>query len=191
MITYSETMKKNPTGEQTELLDHCIYQIAKGDQDALVMLYESTRTAVYGYALSICRNVPDAEDVLQDTYVQIWKNAGSYSTGGKPMAWIITIARNLALMCIRQNKKAIPVAPEDWQEYFGVQADIPMEDSILLTTLMETLKDTERQIIALHALAGFRHREIAAFLQMPLSTVLSKYHRGIKQLGNMLKEADR
>lgn len=169
-------------------LDDCILKIAQGDKSALGHLYEATHTAIYGFALSICKNVSDAEDILHDVYIKIWNSAGSYSSFGKPMAWIMTITRNFTLMYLRQNKRTIAVAPEDWQEHFKNCESVTYDDNIILTALLETLNDQERQIVVLHALSGFKHREIASLLQLPLSTVLSKYHRAIKKLGNIMKE---
>ena len=62
-----------------------------------------------------------------------------------------------------------------------------MEDRGVLRACLEQLSDQERQIVALHAVAGFKHREIAALLELPLSTVLSKYNRAIKRLKQYLQ----
>lgn len=174
--------------ERNKKLDDYLQLITQGNQQALAGLYESTHTAVYGFVLSICRNVPDAEDILQDVYLKIWQNAASYSSCGKPMAWIFTIARNLALMCLRQNSHTTTVSPEEWQRYFQALPGTSPEDSLLLTALLSQLNDSERQILTLHALTGFRHREIAGLLDLPLSTVLSKYHRSLKKLRKLLPE---
>ena len=62
-----------------------------------------------------------------------------------------------------------------------------MEDRSILLACMEQLSDEERQIVTLHAAAGFKHREIAALLELPLSTVLTKYARAIKRLKRFLQ----
>ena len=115
------------SSKQAERLDNYILGIAKGDKEALAGLYESTHTAVYGFALSLCKNVPDAEDVLQDVFVQIWNAAEQYTPAGKPMAWIFTITRNLALLslfllkiCRNISKKSrkSPVTTESFWKHF-------------------------------------------------------------------------
>ena len=68
-----------------------ICDIAGGNRESLAELYEQTQSAVYGYALSICKSPHNAEDVLQDVFVQIWNAAGQYESEGKPMAWIFTM----------------------------------------------------------------------------------------------------
>ena len=61
------------------------------------------------------------------------------------------------------------------------------EDRSILRSCLEQLRDEQRQIVTLHALSGFKHREIAAILQLPLPTVLSKYHRAVKRLKQHLQ----
>ncbi|MFR1517819.1 MAG: RNA polymerase sigma factor [Clostridia bacterium] len=176
--------------EQADTLDHYIFGIARGDRNALEGLYQSAHAAVYGFALSLCKNIPDAEDILQDVFIQIWKAAGQYTSAGKPMAWIFTITRNLCLLCLRQKNRLVPVPSEELCEHFDASAQITSDDRIVLEGLLEALQDTERQIVVLHALSGMKHREIASFLQIPLPTVLSKYRRAIKKLSGIIKEAN-
>ena len=172
------------------LLDNCIARIAQGDRDALAALYERTRPAVYGVALSILKNTHDAEDVLQDTYLQVWLAAGSYRSRGKAMAWLMTIVRNLSLDRIRQRQRAETVDWDGWQERFADLPAVTAEDRMALAALLTALGDQEREIVALHALTGLKHREIAALLDLPLATVLSKYSRAMKKLRHAWKEAD-
>lgn len=89
-------------------LDGWLEAMAQGDRSALEALYRQTSPAIYGFALSICRNEQDAEDVLQDTYLQALKGAERYRSQGKPMAWLLTITRNLCLMRLRERGKPSP-----------------------------------------------------------------------------------
>lgn len=177
------------TKEQAKIFDNYIYEIAGGNKNALAELYEKTQSLVYGFALSICKNPYNAEDILQDVYVQIWNAAGQYNSEGKPLAWIFTITKNMALHCLRQQNKTIPVIDEELQSYFKEHEELKVDDKIMLEGLLEKLCDDERQIIILHALWGLKHREIANLLQKSLPTVLSKYNRAIKKLGKYIKEA--
>ena len=178
-----------PDPDADAALEDCIARIAGGDKDALADLYSRTRPAVYGFALSILKNEHDAEDVLHDAYLQIWQAAGSYQGQGKPMAWILTITRNLALSRLRQQSRTEPLTMEDWQDRFADRETVSHEDRMALSALLAALEDTERQIVALHALSGLKHREIAEMMKMPLPTVLSKYHRAMKKLRLAWKEA--
>lgn len=170
-----------------DMLETYLADIANGDKNALALLYEQTHAAVYGFAWSILKNRQDAEDVQHDVYLQIWKAAGSYQPAGKPMAWIFTITRNLARMQLRRQNRVITMALEDWQSIFADMPAVEQEDRLVLASLLQILSDEERQIVMLYAMSGMKHREIAALLERPLSTVLSKYHRAIKKLRNALK----
>ncbi|MCD8332508.1 MAG: RNA polymerase sigma factor [Oscillospiraceae bacterium] len=167
-------------------LDGWLKAMAQGDRSALEALYRKTSSAVYGFALSICRNAQDAEDVLQDTYLQALRGAESYRSQGKPMAWLLTITRNLCLMRLRERNKAVPT--DQWPTVCAPQDGCTPEDRILLEHAMTALGDQERQVVMLHAVAGMKHREIAAVLELPLPTVLSKYSRALKKLRNAMKE---
>lgn len=178
------------SGGGAEALECCLVRMADGDTDALSGLYERTYAAIYGYALSLLKNVQDAEDVMQDTFVKAFHAAGQYKSSGRPMAWLMTIARNGALMRIRGRGRTVSMSPEDWQEQFADRPDVSQEDKLTLKALLETLSDEEREIVTLHALTGLKHREIAAMLDLALPTVLSKYNRAIKKLGKSLEEAE-
>lgn len=100
MLTFFFTSSLNDGSDAgAEHLDELIEKIAAGDRDALASLYEQTNKSVYGFALSILKDTHDAQDVLQDCYLHIYSAAGSYRSQGKPMAWILTITRNLCLKC--------------------------------------------------------------------------------------------
>jgi RNA polymerase sigma factor (sigma-70 family) len=169
-------------------LDLYIERIAKYDKDALAGLYHMTSASVYSFALSLLKNIQDAEDVLHDTYLQVYKTAASYKSMNKPLAWILTIARNLSLMKLRNRKKIVDSKPQDWNSAFEAIPSVTAEDRLVLVSCMDKLTDEERQIIMLHTVSGYKHREVAGFLKIPLSTALSKYHRAIKKLRILLSE---
>ena len=175
------------SGSSAEEVDRCLARMAHGDTGALGRLYELPREAVYGYSLSITKNAHDAEDVMQETFVRAHLSAGRYVSQGKPMAWLMRIARNLALMKLREAKNTVAMSPEDWMEAFADRPDFTREDAITISMLMDTLSDEEREIVSLHALTGLKHREIAAMMDLALPTVLSKYHRALKKLKNSLQ----
>lgn len=175
-------------GYDDDALERSIARIAAGEREALAQLYQHSRTAVYGFALSIMKQRADAEDVLQDTYLQVWQGAEGYRAQGRPMAWLMTIVRNLALDRLRERLRTAELPPEDWQ--LTDDPALTQEDRLTLEALLGQLSDEERQIVTLHAIAGLKHREIAALLKLPLSTVLSKYNRSMKKLQLAWKEAE-
>lgn len=183
------TVAAPPPGEDA-LLDTYISHIALGSQDALAALYQRTHAAVYGFALSILKNAHDAEDVLQDVYLQVWHGASGYRSRGKAMGWLMTITRNLALDRLRQHSRAQTLPHEEWQALPEEASPVTAEDRMMLEALLSVLEDQEREIVTLHALTGLKHREIAALLGLPLPTVLSKYSQALKKLRLAWKEAD-
>lgn len=170
----------------SDVLNSLIADVAAGNIDSLGEIYSLTRSSVYGYALSIVKNHSDAEDVTHDAYVAIATSALSYTPSDKPMAWILTIAKNLALMTLRRRRER----ELDEVEVAAIPdtLDILPADKMVLRECIERLSDDEREIVMLHAVTGYKHREIAEFLDMPLATVLSKYSRAIKKLRAALTE---
>lgn len=163
-------------------LDRLLTAVAAGDMDALEQLYHATHASVYAFALSILKNSHDAQDVLHDCYIAINGAASGYRSSGKPMAWIITITRNLCLKLLREREKTASLSLEDWRDHMDLCTQMTADDKVLMEQCMERLSNEERQIVVLHAVAGFKHREISHMMDLALPTVLSKYHRAIKKL---------
>ena len=159
-------------------------------RNKFALLYWEYRDLMFYLALRILGSQQDAEDAVQETFVKAFQSASQYRSQGKPMAWLMTIARNEALQLLRERRRTVAMTPEDWQEQFSDRPDFSQEDLLTLRALLETLSDEERQIVSLHALGGLKHREIAAMLDLALPTVLSKYHRAMKKLGKAAEEAE-
>lgn len=166
-------------------LEELLRQIALGSQQAFEELYRATDSAIYGYALSLMRNHHEAQDIMMDTYLKIRCAAHLYMPMGKPMAWILTITKNIARTRLRSAGRQIPL---DDLEETTPSFDRDSEEAVALEQAMKVLGDQERQILILHAVTGLKHREIAEMLGMPLATVLSKYARSLKKLKKALEE---
>lgn len=179
------TEKHHPQAEEKMIL-----ALARGDTNAMHDLYHATHVDIYGFALSIVKHHADAEDIMQEAYIKIYSAAPTYQPMGKPMAWVFTIVRNLAYTKLRDKKNAhLPIEEEldlDLDPICSPHASV--EDKLLLKAAMTVLSDEERQIIMLHIVSGLKHREISELLELNLSTVLSKYHRGLKKMKQQLKE---
>lgn len=175
---------------QADKLESLLAGVARGDRQALAELYSAARGAVYALALGILKNADDAQDVTQDAFVRIWDSAGAYRPQGSPMAWILTVTRNMALMRLRQTNRIQPLAEEEWNAIPARDTGLPPEDRALLQTALGALGDMDRQIVLLHAVSGLKHRQIGQLLGLPLATVLSKYHRALKKMRTLLKGDD-
>lgn len=163
-------------------LDEQLAAMAQGDKDALAAFYHAAREGVYAFALSLLKNAHDAEDATQDTFVSVWQSAHQYQSQGKPMAWVLTVTRNLCLKKLRERQKLADIPREDWEPWLRADEGLSQEDRLVLFQCMDRLSDQERHIVVLHAVGGLKHREIAAMLELPLPTVLSKYARALKKL---------
>lgn len=168
-------------------LDRLLLAVGTGDREALGQVYGCTRGAVYAAALGVLGNHHAAQDVTQDAFVRLWEAAPSYRSQGSPMAWILTVTRNLALTALRQEGRTEGLSPEAWEAIPGGEGPEEAEDRLVLKAAMGALDETERQVILLHAVSGLKHREIAALMDRPLSTVLSKYNRGLKKMKKQLE----
>ena len=167
-------------------IEDLLCKISRGTnkREAFAKLYELIKTDVYAFALSRMGNEADAEDVTEDCFVRIYRFAEQYKPKGKPMAWIFTIAINV--MKRHRVLKSRHLSYDD--EICDSLADDSESPEIcavnrdLVGTLLSVLSGVERDIVIMHAVSGVKHREIAKLLQLPLSTVLSRYNRAIKKL---------
>ena len=175
-------------GRDPALLEKYISGCADGSSGALAELYNAVSSPVFAYALSVLKNRQDAEDVLHDCFINIWSAAAGYTDLGKPMAWIMTITRNLCMNLLKDRRRKDDVDDDDWESCLSESLGISEEDRLTVRACMTKLSDTERKILLLHAVSGFKHREIADFLSMPLATVLSKYSRALKKLRSILEK---
>ena len=181
------TVLINETVPDIPLNDGLISEIAQGNMEAFHSLYQQTAEGVYGFALSILKNKYDAEDVLQETFLLVHSNAAGYNPQGKPMAWILTIARNLSLNKLKAHSKVTELQDNISGEGNDFLDIANLEHKLVLKAAFEILSDEERQILMLHAVGGMKFREIASVLVLGINTVLSKYHRAIKKMKQKLE----
>ena len=176
--------------EDRHKLQQLLIHIAGGEREALAELYQCTRAAVYGLALSYLKNAHDAQDLTQDVYVQVWDCVEQYRLTGSPMGWLLAVCRNLCLMRLRREERHAALSEEEWDAIPARECGLDADERALLQDALASLADEERRIVLLHAVTGLKHREIAALLELPLPTVLSKYHRALKKMRSFLKGDD-
>ena len=189
MLSMLMTTEYAPAEDRHEL-QQLLLHIAGGERDALAALYQRTRTAVYGLALSYLRNAHDAQDLTQDVYVQVWDCAAQYRPTGSPMGWLLAVCRSLCLMRLRREERRAALSDEEWDAIPALECGLDADERALLQGALANLNDEERRVVLLHAVTGMKHREIAALLELPLPTVLSKYRRALKKLRSFLEGDD-
>lgn len=157
-------------------IDQLILKIPHTD-NAFHELYTKTKTIVFAYIMSIIKNYDDSSDILQEVYIKIYLAAKNYESQRKPLAWIFTIARNESYLFLRRKQSNL-----EYDDQLSLPQNIDFDTKLLLEELFKILNDLERQVIIMHSLWGLKHFEIAQLLEIPISTSLSNYHRGIKKM---------
>jgi RNA polymerase sigma-70 factor (ECF subfamily) len=166
--------------------DKLMKEISRNNSQAFERLYKDIAHVIYGYSLSIVKDQYDAEDVLQEVFITIYKKIDSYKYQGKAMAWIMTITRNASLMKLRKR-----TSNQDIDSQFDLSSSIDIEHEVenkeVVRRVVKVLNNEEKEILYLHLTYGLKHKDIADILDLPLSTVLSKYRRSLIKLRKELE----
>ena len=179
-----------------------------GDRAAFASLYEKTSPHLLAVVLRINRDRAQAEDILQEVYVNVWRAAGSFDAmQSQPLTWLTSIARNRAIDSVRRNQtqpQSRTLGPtaeggdrEDESVYDTVADDAPGPLDLLsraaearsLAACMERLSALQRQSVALAFFQGLSHAEVAEQLRQPLGTVKSWVRRSLMTLKSCLQGA--
>ena len=189
-------------GGTTISLQQLLARTAKGDHSAFEEVYRRTHAHLFGVALRMLGREQAAEDVLQEAFVSIWKNASQYQStvGGQeiqPMTWLIAIVRNKALDALRsvtrKRETELPDDTEDDGVAFGGTAASALDLFQQATRAMRVdgclseLDGSHRQSLALAYYQGLTHTEVAAQMQAPLGSVKAWIRRGLDKLRSCLE----
>lgn len=167
--------------------------IGRGDQAAFEAFYDATLARAFALARRICIDTALAEEVVEDAYVQVWRDAGRYDAQrGVPLAWLLTITRSRALDALRRRDEAQPVAaPEALLDEADAGAD-PLDLLVMFEQTSATrrallhLPARERQLIGLAFLRGLTHAEIALETGWPLGSIKTSIRRALASMRAML-----
>jgi RNA polymerase sigma-70 factor (ECF subfamily) len=198
-------MEPSPHPEQ---LAELLARTALGDRTAFEALYRATCAQLFGVVLRINKDRSQAEEVLQETYVNVWRAAGGYQVlQGHPLAWLTSVARNRAIDSLRRRASEPATVSRyhttggddgDEQDLLGRIADDsagPLElldhatRRHALERCMQGLSGEQRSCLALAYYQGFSHAELAEHLSQPLGTVKSWLRRGLQSLRRCLDRA--
>ena len=172
---------------------HLIQQVAKQDRDAFSQLYDRFSTLVFSLAMRMLKARSDAEDLLQEVFVQVWRQAENYSAErGSPEAWIINIARSRAIDKIRsirrmQRSFVLTDDPAQAESTETVESSaVESETRLTMNSALANLPDTQRKVLELAYFDGLTQSEIADRLAEPLGTVKTRMRSGIQKLREIL-----
>jgi RNA polymerase sigma factor (sigma-70 family) len=164
--------------------DILIARAKSGDVEALEALYRAFETPVYNLARRILRNPEDAEDVLQETFLEVVRSIKSFRGEGHLWGWIRRIASSKALMRIRrQNVRAEEVFDE---EMVGSTAPVGTPARVDLERALDQLSETSRAVVWLHDVEGYTHEEIAEMMNKTVSFSKSQLARSHTRLRRLL-----
>ncbi len=177
-------------------------RVALGDRSAFAALYAGTRSHLFGVILRIQADRAQAEDILQDVFITLWRTAASYQPErSQALTWMSTIARNRAIDSLRRARTE-PRTVSRWTSAASVEggdeADLldalpdpsagPFErlqqasQARALSACLDRLEQRERQCLALAYYQGLSHAEVAEHLALPLGSVKSWVRRSLMAL---------
>jgi len=174
-------IQENQENLNADILETLLSKMAKGNKEAFKEFYRLTNASVYAFSLSILKSIPDAEDITQTIYLNLFRNVGKYKSKGKPMAWILTMVKNLCYDKIRKDSHTEPL--HDFKDYkTNITTYSTIDNKLLAEACLNILPDEERNILILHIVSGLKHREISELLQTPIGTITSKYNRALDKI---------
>jgi RNA polymerase sigma-70 factor (ECF subfamily) len=167
-----------------------VVRMARGDHDALAVLYDRHARVLYSLALRIVRLQADAEDVLQEVFAQAWRQAARYDTSrGTVIGWLVTLTRSRALDRLRRGRTG-PRASGDEQRAQDVPdmsppidlALVSAEQAAALRAALDALPEIQRVPLELAYYEGLSQSEIAARLEVPLGTIKTRVRQALLRL---------
>lgn len=168
--------------------------MARGEHAALGTFYDRTLGQAHAVAVRIVQDRDAAEDVLAETYLQIWRDAARYDPArGNPLAWLLTICRSRALDALRRQgplETRDPVSlTESMVDSAADTADIvtAMQEGSRVRAALAALPEVARQLLTLAFFRGLSHQEIAAHTGLPLGTVKSHLRKAQEALRERLE----
>jgi RNA polymerase sigma factor (sigma-70 family) len=171
--------------------------VADGDRAALRRLYDATSAKLYGVCLRILNDAAEAEDVLQDTYLTIWRRAGAFQPerGLSPITWLVAVARNKAIDRLRATAR--PRAWRPMEEAGDVADDAPSpsagveqaDEAAALARCLGELDPNHAQVVRTAFFEGVTYEALAARIGAPVGTVKSWIRRSLQRLRTCLEAA--
>ncbi len=167
-------------------------------QLALRELYQRYRKTVKAVVVRVVHEEAEADDVLQEIFLQIWKEAENYSPNvGRPLGWVVTLARRRAIDRLRRRQaysrakerfeSQLSRHPESWSRNRIAEDLVQSDLRRFLARQMDLLPPFQREVIKLSFFEGRSHREIATLTRTPLGTVKTRLELGLRKLVNSIR----
>ena len=171
--------------EQAQISDvELLAAIARKDETALAELYDRYRVILFGLLIRILTSREEAEDVLQEVFLQVWRRAGDFDEKrGRPFTWLVNLARSRGIDRLRslaaKERVALAGAREPSEQVSDAVADaLASEQRTLVTKALAQLPEEQKSPLILAYFDGLTQSEIAAKLGAPLGTVKTRMRAG-------------
>jgi RNA polymerase sigma-70 factor, ECF subfamily len=175
-------------------LDSLMTRVAQGDAEAFSDLYDQTSSMVYGLALRVVRSGALAEEVTQEVYLQVWRQASGFDAQrGSVKSWMATLAHRRAVDVVRRSQSARDrelKVPADRPEADVAEMAILGDERDRVRAALSSLTDLQFQVIEMAYFGGLTYREVAERLDTPLATVKTRIRDGLTRLRSALGEDD-
>ncbi|HVH32417.1 MAG TPA: sigma-70 family RNA polymerase sigma factor [bacterium] len=175
------------------------------DRERFQALAEAHLNGLFGAALRLTRNRTRAEDLLQETFLRAWRSFHTFQPGTNARAWLYKILMNAYIDSYRKTTREPEVVDSDDVDEFYLYTKVQESEDfrragnpeeVVLARLMDadvkgaldSLPESFRQVVILSDIEGFSYQEIADILSIPIGTVMSRLHRGRRQLQVKLRE---
>jgi len=190
------------TEQQSRELDRLLLRLSERDEAAFKQLYAATRRKLFSTILLLVKRRYIAEEILQETYVRIWLNAGSYrSSLGSPMAWMTTIARNLSIDVARKSAREVhsddsvlagfaddgPTALETIEIREELDAAVNSQRGVLVA--LEALDPTKRHLVMAAYIDGESRDRLSERYGVPVNTIKTWIRRALIEIRSNLENA--
>ena len=188
-----ESMVDQQTAEESQA--QLLLRIAAQDAQALAEFYDLTAKPLFSLAVRILGDVSEAEEVIQDVFVQIWKNAPSFDPLLAPaFHWALSITRHRSIDRLRSRQRRARLienletdAAANASASAGADQDaLAAEDTAAVRATLGTLPAEQRRVIEMAFFGGLTHQDIAKALNEPLGTVKALIRRGLLKLRDSL-----
>lgn len=180
--------------ERNAELAQLLARVALRDRAAFARLYELSSAHLYGAALRILKRPAWAEEVLQESFINVWQYAQSYRQDkSQPYTWLTRIVRNRALDWLRRKEPEMDDIDDEAAPAIADQRPDPLElfvagcDALNIKKCMEELDGSQQQSLALAFYHGLTHAELAKQLRQPLGTIKSWIRRGLQKMRHCLE----